>query len=184
MLQAILPVGGLLHASRVGRLADMPSSHTTRALGLAGSLGGVATAAGSGALIIGLGEHWYDDLDTPSWSIPTAAFAPTWSVVAASQAVGAWLLWRAEDNRDALDVPALSSYAVQLWLSLAWMLLFFGLRKPALALIEIAVLWLATGLTLAEFGRRHPGAALLVLPSLAAVSYVAALNYAIWRRNR
>jgi benzodiazapine receptor len=162
----------------------MPSSQATRALGLAGSLGGVATAAGSGALIIGLGDDWYRDLDTPRWALPSVGFAPTWSLVAASQAVGAWLLWRAEDNRDALDVPALSSYAVQLWLSLAWMLLFFGLRKPALAMVEIAVLWLATAITIAEFGRHHRLAALLVLPSLIAVSYLALLNAAIWRRNR
>jgi benzodiazapine receptor len=162
----------------------MPSSQTTRAVGLAGSLGGVATAAGSGAFIIGLGDKWYRSLDTPRWAMPSVAFAPAWSVVAASQAVGAWLLWREEDDRDAVDVPALSSHAVQVWLSLAWMLLFFGLRRPALALIEICVLWLATALTIAEFGRRHPRAAALVLPSLAAVSYVAMLNAAIWRRNR
>jgi len=162
----------------------MPTSQTTRTIGLAGSLGGVATAAGSGGLIIGLGEEWYRGLDTPRWAMPAAAFAPAWSVVAASQAVGAWLLWREEDDRDAVDVPALSSYAVQLWLSLAWMLLFFGLRRPALALLEICVLWLAIALTIAEFGRRHPVAAALVLPSLLAVSYVAVLNAAIWRRNR
>jgi tryptophan-rich sensory protein len=162
----------------------MPSSQTTRAIGLAGSLAGVATAASSGALIIDLGDQWYRDLDSPRWAMPAGIFAPAWSVVAASQAVGAWLLWRAEDRRDALDVPALSSYAVQLWLSLAWMLLFFGLRRPALALLEICVLWVAIAITIAEFGRRHRLAALLVLPSLAAVSYVAWLNAAIWRRNR
>lgn len=162
----------------------MPSSQTTRALGLAGSLGGITTAAGSGALIIGLGEDWYDDLERPRWAMPAVLFAPAWSMVAASQAIGAWLLWRAEDSRDALDVPALSSYAVQLWLSLAWMLMFFGLRRPAIALVGISVLWLATVLTIAEFGRRHRLAAVLALPSLAAVSYVALLNHAIWRRNR
>jgi tryptophan-rich sensory protein len=162
----------------------MPTTQATRTLGLAGSLGGVATAAGSGALIIDLGSDWYRGLDAPRWAIPSRLFAPAWSVVAASQAVGAWLLWRAEDNRDAVDVPALSSYAVQLWLSLAWMLLFFGLRRPALALIEICVLWVAIAITIAEFGQRHRLAALLVLPSLAAVSYVWLLNIAVWRRNR
>jgi tryptophan-rich sensory protein len=162
----------------------MPSSPATRTLGLVGSIGGVATAAGSGALIIGSGDDWYRRLDRPRWALPSAAFAPTWSIVAASQAVGAWLLWRDEDSRDALDVPALSSYAVQLWLSLAWILLFFGLRRPAVAMIEIAVLWLATALTIAEFGRRHRLSAALVLPSLAAATYLAALNVAVWRRNR
>jgi tryptophan-rich sensory protein len=161
----------------------MPSSQTTRALGLAGSLGGVSTAAGSGAFLIAAGSDWYADLDKPRWSPPAAAFAPAWAAVAASQAVGAWLVWRSDDERDALDVPALSSYAVQLWLSLAWLLLFFGLRRPALALLEVAVLWLAISLTVAEFSRRHPFAALLVLPSLAAVSYLAFVNWAIWQRN-
>lgn len=142
------------------------------------------TAAGSGALIIGHDEEWYSELDRPRWAMPTTAMAPIWSLVAASQAVGAWLLWRAEDNRDAIDVPALSSYAIQMWLSLAWMLLFFGLRKPAVAMVEITVLWVATLMTLTEFARRHRVAAVLVLPAMGAVSYVAFLNYAIWRRNR
>jgi tryptophan-rich sensory protein len=142
------------------------------------------TAAGSGAVIIGHDEDWFRTLDRPRWTVPSTAMAPTWSLVAASQAVGAWLLWRAEDNRDAIDIPALSSYAIQLWLSLAWMLLFFGLRRPAIALVEIAVLWVATALTLAEFGRRHRIAGLLALPAMGAVSYLAFLNFAIWRRNR
>jgi tryptophan-rich sensory protein len=162
----------------------MPSSPTTRALGLAGSLGGVATTAAGGSVVVGWGQDWYADLDAPRWAAPHVAFAPTWALVAASQAVGAWLLWRSEDSRDALDVPALSSYAVQSWLSLAWLLLFFGLRKPAIAMIEIGVLWLATALTVAEFGRRHRLSALMALPALLAVSYVALLNQSIWRRNR
>lgn len=162
----------------------MPSSQTTRALGLAGSLGGVSTAAGSGAFLIAAGTDWYADLDKPRFAPPAKAFAPAWALVAASQAVGAWLVWRGDDDRDQIDVPALSSYAVQLWLSLAWLLLFFGLRRPALALITVCVLWVAITLTTAEFARRHRFAALLVLPSLAAVTYLGYLNQAIWRRNR
>jgi benzodiazapine receptor len=162
----------------------VPSSRNTRALGLAGSLGAISTTAGTGAVLISVGRPWYDSLDKPRWASPAIAFAPAWSVVAASQAVGAWLVWRAEDERDALDVPALSSYAAQLWLSLAWLLLFFGLRKPGIALLEVAVLWLAIVLTAGEFARRHRVAAALVLPSLAAVSYLGAVNLAIWRRNR
>jgi tryptophan-rich sensory protein len=162
----------------------VPSSRSTRALGLAGSLGGITTTAGTGAVLIAAGRPWYDSLDKPRWASPTIAFAPAWSIVAASQAVGAWLAWRADDDRDAVDVPAVSSYAVQLWLSLAWLLLFFGLRKPAIALIEASVLWVALALTIAEFGRRHRVAAALMLPSLLAVTYLGLLNLAVWRRNR
>jgi tryptophan-rich sensory protein len=94
------------------------------------------------------------------------------------------LVWRDDDDRDAIDVPALSSYAAQLWLSIAWLLLFFGLRRPALAMVEVCVLWIAVALTVTEFGRRHRFAALLVVPSLGAVTYLAVLNTVIWRRNR
>lgn len=162
----------------------MPSSRAARALGLTGSLGGITTTATTGAVLISVSRPWYDGLDKPRWASPTIAFAPAWSLVAASQAVGAWLAWRADDERDALDVPAVSSYAVQLWLSLAWLLLFFGLRKPGLALIEAVVLWVALAMTVAEFGRRHRIAAALMLPSLFAVSYLGMLNLSIWRRNR
>lgn len=162
----------------------MPSSPATRVLGLGGSLGGISTTAGTGAVLINVARPWYDALDKPRWASPTIAFAPAWSLVAASQAVGAWLAWRADDERDALDVPAVSSYAVSSWLSLAWLMLFFGLRKPGLALLEAIVLWVALALTIAEFGRRHRIAAALMLPSLFAVSYLGALNFAIWRRNR
>jgi tryptophan-rich sensory protein len=162
----------------------VPSSPTARALGLTGSLGGVTTTAATGALLINISRKWYDGLDKPRWASPTIAFAPAWSLVAASQAVGAWLAWRADDERDAIDVPAVSSYAVSVWLSLAWLLLFFGLRKPGLALLEAIVLWVALSLTIAEFGRRHRIAAALMLPSLFAVTYLGMLNLAIWRRNR
>jgi tryptophan-rich sensory protein len=89
-----------------------------------------------------------------------------------------------DDERDAIDVPAVSSYAVSVWLSLAWLLLFFGLRKPGLALINAIVLWIALSLTIAEFARRHRITAALMLPSLFAISYLGLLNFAIWRRNR
>jgi len=162
----------------------VPSTPATRALGLAGSLGGITTTATTGAVLINVSRKWYDGLDKPRWASPSIAFAPAWSLIAASQAVGAWLAWRADDERDALDVPAVSSYAVSIWLSLAWLLLFFGLRKPGLALLEGAVLWVALSLTIAEFARRHRIAAALMLPSLFAVSYLGLLNLEIWRRNR
>ncbi|HWB68033.1 MAG TPA: TspO/MBR family protein [Mycobacteriales bacterium] len=162
----------------------MPSSAATRALGLAASLGGIGTTAGAGAIVIGRGNDWYRRLDKPRWAIPGVAFAPAWSLIASAQAIGAWLAWRADDERDSLDVPAVSSYAAQLWLSLAWTLLFFGLKRPAYALVEISALWLAIVLTIREYARRHRFAAAWFLPSLAGVAYVAALNTAIWRRSR
>jgi benzodiazapine receptor len=162
----------------------MPSSTAVRAGALAGSLASVtAVAATSGAVTVRrLG--WYRTLDRPGWTPPDAAFGPVWSVLYAGQAVAAWLVWRSGDDRDAVHVPALSSYGVQLGLNLVWPLLVFGLRRPAVALLDICVLWLAIAVTIREFGKRHRLAAALLVPYLAWTTYAAALNADIWWRNR
>jgi translocator protein len=163
---------------------DMPSSSRARAAALAGSLGAVTGVAGVGTILTGHSRRWYSRLDRPAWSAPESVLGPVWSLLLASQAVSAWLVWRADDDRDSVDVPALASYSTQLALNLAWSLLFFGLRRPGLALVDICVLWLAVLVTVREFGRRHRFAAALLLPYLGWIGYAAALNTAIWLRNR
>ncbi|HET6818761.1 MAG TPA: TspO/MBR family protein [Mycobacteriales bacterium] len=154
------------------------------ALGLAASLGAVGSVAAAGGLITARRLSWYDNLEKPGFTPPPAIFGPVWAVLYASQAVAAWLVWRGDAAGGRYDVPALSSYWVQLSLNLAWSLLFFGLRRPAWALLEICVLWVAVAMTIREFARRHRFAAALLLPYLAWVTYAVALNAAIWHRNR
>jgi tryptophan-rich sensory protein len=162
----------------------MPTHPATRALALTGSLAGVGVVAASGAAVTPRAMPWYRALDKPRWTPPDAVFGPAWSVLYAGQAVAAWLVWRGDDERDELDVPALSSYVLQLGLNLAWTLLFFGLRRPGLALVDSCVMWLAIVVTIREFGRRHRFAATLLLPYLAWVTFATALNFSVWRRNR
>jgi tryptophan-rich sensory protein len=127
---------------------------------------------------------WYRTLDKPGFTPPDAVFGPAWALLYANQAVAAWLVWRGDARQATYDVPALSSYGVQLGLNLAWPFLFFGLRRPGLALVEICVLWLAIAVTIRDFARRHRFAATLLLPYLAWVSYAGLLNASIWWRNR
>lgn len=154
------------------------------ALGLAASLGAVASVAAAGGILTAHRMPWYDDLDKPGFTPPPAVFGPVWAFLYANQAVAAWLVWRGDAARGRYDVPALTSYWVQLGLNLAWMLLFFGLRRPAWALLEICVLWVAVALTIREFAVRHRFAAALLLPYLAWLTYAVALNASIWHRNR
>lgn len=162
----------------------MPSSPAARVAALAGSLSAVSAVAAGRAVTTYRSRGWYRTLDKPDWTPPDVVFGPAWSVLYAAQAVAVWLVWREEDNRDRFDVPAMSSYAVQLGLNLAWTLLFFGVRRPAYALIDACVLWLAVVVTVREFGRRHRVAASLLVPYLAWVSFAVVLNAAVWWRNR
>jgi translocator protein len=154
------------------------------ALGLAGALSGVSSVAALSALTIYPRLDWYESLDKPRLTPPKELLGPAWTFLYANQAVAAWLVWRGDWQRAQVDVPAISSYATQLGLNLAWTLLFFGLKRPGLALLDLCVLWLAIALTIREFARQHRVAAALLLPYLAWITYAGALNFGIWRRNR
>src|SRR4051812_49596581 len=156
-------------------------SRTRSVTALATSVVAVSVAAGVGGAGTAAGVRtWYPSLDRPSWRPPDEVFGPVWTVLYAGNAVSAWLVWRANPQGSR---PALVLYGAQLALNAAWPLLFFGLRRPGLALVEIALLWVAIVATVAAFARRHRVAALLLLPYLAWVTFALALNGQLWRRN-
>lgn len=122
---------------------------------------------------------YYRALRRPSWAPPTWLFGPAWTALYVMMGVAAWLVSRRPGSDGALRL-----FGVQLALNAAWTPIFFGLRARGLAMAEIAALWVAVALTtLAFFGRRTM-AGVLLLPYLGWVSFAAALNWEIWRRNR
>lgn len=139
-----------------------------------------AAALGSAATVPRIDE-WYAALDKPSWTPPSWVFGPVWTVLYIAMAVAAWLVWR-QAGLAAARWP-LGLFAVQLGLNVAWSWLFFGLRSPALGLIDILLLWIAIAATLASFWRRTTAAGLLLAPYLAWVTFAAVLNSAIWWLN-
>ena len=78
---------------------------------------------------------------------------------------------------------ALAFYALQLVANFFWSYLFFGLKRPDLALVEIIILWLLILVTLVKFYRLSQTAGLLLLPYLAWVSFAAYLNLSIVQLN-
>lgn len=125
---------------------------------------------------------WYPRLRKPSWNPPAWLFAPVWTLLYLSMAVAAWLVWRRDGFSGA---PwALGLFVFQLTLNTIWSFIFFALRRPGLAAIEIVLLWAAIVATLAAFSSVDRTAAILLAPYLAWVSFAAVLNFTIWRLNR
>ena len=124
---------------------------------------------------------WYAALAKPDWNPPNWVFGPVWSALYLAMAVAAWLVWR-QGGTAAAKGP-LTLFAVQLVLNLLWSCLFFGLKSPGLALVEIILLWAAIGATMVAVWFRSKAAGLLLSPYLAWVTFAAVLNAAIWRLN-
>ena len=125
---------------------------------------------------------WYAALVKPALNPPAWVFGPVWTVLYLMMAVAAWLVWRANGWR--LARGALALFAGQLALNLAWSSIFFGLRSPGWAAVEVLVLWLAIAATAGAFRPHSRLAAALLLPYLAWTTYAAALNWAIFWMNR
>ena len=140
---------------------------------LAGWGGSVFTARSVG--------DWYAGLNKPLWTPPSAVFAPVWSALYVMMGVAAWLVWR-RGGLTAVAVP-LALFGIQLALNVAWSAIFFGLRRPGWAFVEIVALWALILATVIAFRRISPTAGYLLLPYLAWVTFAAALNLAIWRAN-
>lgn len=125
---------------------------------------------------------WYETLAKPPWTPPDWLFPIAWMILYAFIAVAGWLVWHAADwpaNRTALIL-----YGLQLVLNAGWSVIFFGARRVDLALWEVVALWASIAATIAAFAPLSPLAAALMAPYLAWVSFAAALNFDIWRRQR
>ncbi|MBK9289296.1 MAG: tryptophan-rich sensory protein [Flavobacteriales bacterium] len=132
----------------------------------------------SGLLTIDAINGWYASLAKPSFNPPNWVFGPAWSVLYILMGLAAGLVWSA--NSDAsLKRKALLSYIVQLGLNVVWTLIFFGLKSPAVALVEIIVLWVAIVWCIRLFLPISRPAAYLLVPYLLWVTFASVLNGAI-----
>jgi len=141
-----------------------------------GYFSGLATQSGV--------NDWYPTLMKPSFNPPSWIFAPVWSTLYIMMGVAGGLVWaRMEYEREAVR-NALFLFAVQLALNGLWSLLFFGLKNPLLALIEIALLLLLIYETYLKFRKIDKVAGWLFIPYLLWVSFATILNASIWWLNK
>ena len=127
---------------------------------------------------------WYPTLVKPSFNHPNWIFAPVWSMLYIMMGVAAGLVWNRIDFEKEIVKKALVFFAIQLALNALWSYLFFGLRNPTLAGIEIVILWLMIFETYVKFSKINKIAGYLFIPYLLWVSFATVLNAGIWWLNR
>lgn len=150
------------------------------------ALGGFVAVSWSASLSGALfrpGAWYFEALDRPPWTPPPWLFAPAWALLFTLMGVASWLVWR-EGGWTGAGGVALFLFLAHLPVNAAWSFLFFGLRRPDWAGIEVLFLWGWILALVVLFWDVRPLAGLLLLPYLAWVGFAAALNLEIWRRNR
>lgn len=137
---------------------------------LAGILGSVFTFSAI--------TDWYAYLNKPFFSPPNWVFGPVWTTLYFLMGVSLFLVWN-KGLKDAGRLRAVKLFGFQLVLNFFWSVIFFGLKSPLLAFIEILVLWYLIFLTIKAFYKISATAAYLLIPYLAWVSFASILNLAI-----
>ncbi len=127
-------------------------------------------------------KTWYKTIKKPSWNPPDKIFAPVWTTLFLMMAVAGWMVW--ERLPKSGDYGPIILFGIQLVLNIGWSALFFTLRRPDLALLEIIFLWIFIMLTAISFWSVYWIAGALFVPYLLWVSFAIILNFTIWQLNK
>ncbi len=138
--------------------------------------------AGLGAKLTTPGLPWLATLRKPAFNPPDKVFGPVWTLLYTLMAFSGWLMMDAPAT-SAQRSLALTIFATQLALNLLWSLLFFYLRRPAWALVDVVLLLITIWSYVAVVWRVNTVAAALFIPYGLWVAFATILNASIWRLN-
>jgi len=121
-------------------------------------------------------KGWYAGLIKPPFNPPNWIFGPVWSTLHVLMACSANAAWT--------DCQARRTFFIILLVNSLWSLLFFGMHRPDLALIDILGYLILLIIWIRQLWPQHRGYALLQLPHLLWVSFATVLNASIWWLNK
>jgi benzodiazapine receptor len=159
------------------------SARSRSLLALAGFGLATAGAAWYGARFSRKGnrDSWYRNLEKPRFTPPDAAFPVVWTSLYVLIAWSGWRVWSAAPSRE--RNAALRLWMSQLAANAQWSKLFFGEKRPTLALADVLALE-GTILSYITAARKvDRGAANAFIPYAAWVAFATVLNAEILRLN-
>ena len=121
---------------------------------------------------------WYKSLDKPSWTPPDWIFPIAWAVFYVLLAIAGARVANIAGNK----------YAVAFWslhiaLNTLWTPVFFGARKLKVGMVIIGLLWFSAAGTIYYTLILDRFSGLLIMPYILWVTFAAALNFSLMKRN-
>ncbi len=141
------------------------------------SIGISLTAGAVGSLFtVSSIPTWYSTLNKPTFSPPNWVFGPVWTTLYILMGVSLYWIFMSKSK---LKQKGLTLFFVQLALNTAWSIVFFGMKNPSLAFVNIIALWITILLTIKIFYKINKNSAYLLYPYLLWVSFASLLNLMI-----
>jgi len=122
-------------------------------------------------------NSWYLNISKPVFNPPSWLFGPVWTALYILMGLAFYFVWQ-NGYSNKLLLPFVV-YFLQLLLNFLWSFLFFGLRNPLWAFVDIVLLWVLIIINIVLFFKQRKLAGVLLLPYILWVSFATALNLAI-----
>lgn len=119
---------------------------------------------------------WYVTLNKPFFSPPNWIFGPVWTMLYIFMGISLYSVWVSKSK---VKQKAIGLFFIQLGLNVLWSILFFGMRSPILAFVDIVALWITIFLTVKYFYPISKMGAYLLIPYILWVSFALLLNLSI-----
>lgn len=145
-------------------------------------------AAGVAVFLGGFGglmtpiDSWYGSLRKPKLQPPNWLFGPAWTIILGLAAWSAVIAWKAAPD-EAAQTRVVILFAVNAVCHALWSPLFFRIRRPDWAMIEVVFLWCSLVALVVGLWPISHQASLLITPYLLWVSFASWLNRQIVRLN-
>ncbi|HRN70934.1 MAG TPA: tryptophan-rich sensory protein [Candidatus Woesebacteria bacterium] len=124
---------------------------------------------------------WYASINKPFFTPPNWIFGPVWTALYILMGITLYLTWESKPAK--VRTYAIYFFFVQLVLNTIWSILFFGLKWPFGAFIEIVLLLSFIILTAFYMYKVNKLSGYLLIPYICWVTFASLLNFAILMLN-
>lgn len=135
-------------------------------------------AAGIGGLFIETGANsWYEKLVKPYFQPPTSIIGFIWILLFALIAISGWIVYNSPKSME--RSRALRLWQIQLALNILWPILFFGLKTPLFAFIEMIIFLFIILIYMIVTWDFACSATMLFIPYVSWIVFASVLNFGI-----
>ncbi|KAJ8902050.1 hypothetical protein NDN08_006458 [Rhodosorus marinus] len=142
-------------------------------------LGGLATSV----ITIDQVDNWYPKLKKPWFTPPKYLFGPIWTLLYLAMGKAFYIVIQNRDDDRMLLSLTCAIYVAQMVLNWAWSPLFFLMKRPDLALVDISVMTVLVVACVFTFGIYSTNAAKLMVPYLGFSAVATTVNYVVLKTN-
>jgi translocator protein len=128
-------------------------------------------------------SDWYIGLQKPFLQPPGFIFSLIWTILFFLAGMALNEIWMNTKATLETKVKTISILGIQLIMTAYWSIIFFGMKNPSAAFMQIILLWIMSLATIIAFLFISKRAAYLLIPYIVWVSFLCYLNVSIWRNN-